>query len=265
MAIIPNTNLFAAFASDIANWKGGAFLNGTMLDRLTLAREGSLSIIYAPFDYIQPAAKLVIVGITPGRVQAENALLSAQRALRSGKGISDAMRIAKSDGSFSGPLRQNLVHMLDHIGLNRKFRLPSCDGLFTSGSTDVHFTSALRYPVFVSEKNYCGQPDMIANPMLRQVVETYLRAEAEQLPNAIWLPLGPKPMAAIDHLVRNGVIDRNRVLANLPHPSGANGERISYFMGRKKRSELSSKTRSESLDAAREKLIAQVTGMMEAR
>jgi hypothetical protein len=48
---------------------------------------------------------------------------------------------------------------------------------------------------------------------------------------------------------------------SLPHPSGANGERIAYFTGRKPRAQLSSRTNALSLDVALESLRAQVTGL----
>jgi len=35
----------------------------------------TLSIAYAPFDHVNPAARVVIVGLTPGRQQMRNALM----------------------------------------------------------------------------------------------------------------------------------------------------------------------------------------------
>ena len=50
-----------------------------------------------------------------------------------------------------------------------------------------------------------------------------------------------------------------QVLAGLPHPSGANAERIQYFLGRKDASRLSEKTNASLLDAARAALFSKVT------
>jgi hypothetical protein len=47
----------------------------------------------------------------------------------------------------------------------------------------------------------------------------------------------------------------------LTHPSGANGERIAYFLGRKDRGELSAKTDASKLDAARAQLRATVAAL----
>jgi len=37
-----------------------------VIDDFLLNKEGNLEIYYAPFDYINSKAKIVIVGITPG-------------------------------------------------------------------------------------------------------------------------------------------------------------------------------------------------------
>ena len=258
MANISSKNLFDQYASIIRDHAGSSYLNDPIKERLRLYSNGTLEAFYSPFDYVQPTAKLVIVGITPGRVQAENALNAARNALRSGKDLSEAARIAKSEGSFSGPMRSNLIGMLNHIGFNDYLKIASCDEIFNPGSETVHFTSALRYPVFVNGQNYNGQPDLMKTPDLLRMVEDYLAAEAAMLPSAVWLPLGPKPSAAVRHLVKKGIIAEHRVLDNMPHPSGANAERVAYFVGRKKAEDLSSQTRREPLDAARKSLISHV-------
>lgn len=43
-----------------------------------------VTVAYAPFDHVVPTVRVVIIGITPGRQQARNALLEARRPLRSG-------------------------------------------------------------------------------------------------------------------------------------------------------------------------------------
>ena len=246
------------FAPVVAAHRAGAFLAGNTLDALTLRAEGDLRIAWAPFDHVPATARLAVVGITPGRQQAENALRAFRESLAAGAAPAAASRIAKFAGAFSGPMRDNLVAMLDHIGAQRVLDVASCAALFDPARELVHLTSALRHPVFVAGENYNGAPDMLRTPALRAMVETCLAAEARALPNALWLPLGPKPTAALRHLVSLGVLDAPRVLDGLPHPSGANAERIAYFLGRKLRAALSPKTVPEPLDRAREALRAQL-------
>jgi hypothetical protein len=91
----------------------------TLGGRLVLDTAGDLVISYAPFEYIQGDARVVIVGITPGAQQAGNALCEVRRQLIAGADYQRALAAAKVFASFSGPMRNNLVAMLDHIGLAR--------------------------------------------------------------------------------------------------------------------------------------------------
>lgn len=252
------TDLVTRFAPVVAAHRGDTFLQGDTLSALTLHAEGSLSVVWAPFDHVAATARLVVVGITPGAVQAENALVAFRAALRAGLSPAEASRRAKFTGSFSGPMRDNLVAMLDHVGAHRALGVASCAEVFDPVRELAHFTSALRHPVFVAGQNYNGTPDMLRTAVLRRLVETHLASEARTLPDALWLPLGPKAATAVRHLVRLGALDGSRVLEGLPHPSGANGERIAYFLGRKSAAALSAKTRPTPIDAAREALHAQL-------
>lgn len=227
-------------------------------DALRLGREGRFSVSYAPFDHVETGARLVIVGITPGMTQARNAAVAALRALNRGADLETALREAKATGAFSGPIRGNLLRMLDAIGLSRLVGVDSMAEAFRHGSGLVHLTSALRYPVFHDGKNYSGTPSMLRQSMLRGIVERHLAEEAGLLPNALWLPLGPQPAAALDHLVSRGSLDPRQILKGLPHPSPANNERIQVFLGEKDPAQASAKTNAARLLAALDALRDQV-------
>lgn len=226
---------------------------------LTLAQDGRIRVAYAPFDHVVTNAKLVIVGITPGLSQATVALDAARQHLANGVDLEEALRRAKLTGSFSGTLRSNLVAMLDSIGVHGLFGLKTTADLFAPGAEHVHFTSALRYPVFVDGKNYNGTPDMLKTPILRQMIDTHLAEEAALLPKALWLPLGPKAETALQHLATRGLLEKSRILAGLPHPSGANGERIAVFLGKKDADQASRQTRPAPLLAAYKTLRKQIS------
>lgn len=214
-----------------------------------------VQMVYAPFDHVNLAAKIVVVGMTPGAYQAENAQAAAASALRSGKSLDEASRMAKAHASFSGePMRSNLVAMLDNIGVASLLGLQSTESLWSTDSNLVHFTSALRYPVFIDGKNWSGSPDMVRTPRLREWLLKYTGAELSVLREALIVPLGPKVAAAMKHLAGLGMIESDLILDGLPHPSGANAERIAYFLGRKHADKLSSKTNPVSLDTARDAL-----------
>jgi hypothetical protein len=234
----------------------------TLGGQLVIERAGDLVVSYAPFEHIELSARIVIVGITPGAQQACNALLEVRRQLLAGNDHASALAAAKVFASFSGPMRTNLIAMFDHIGLHRFIGVQSAADLWNDSRTLVNFTSALRYPVFVAGKNYSGQPSMTAIPILRNLLDTCLHEEARALPKAAWIPLGPKASQGVDWLVQKGMLDRSRVFVGLPHPSGANAERIAYFLGRKSRATLSSKTNAATLDDARERLSKQVMSLV---
>lgn len=256
-------DLFSQLIPTIRAFGSNQKLEHLIIDKLTIAADGSVRSVYAPFDHVPITARLAIVGITPGRTQAENALRAAGAALRVGKSSPEAARLAKLTASFSGAqTRNNLVSMLDAVGIAPALGVRTCAEVFDPARELVHFTSALRYPVFVNGKNYNGSPHMIRTHLLRRMVETYLADEVAALPNALWLPLGPKPAIALRHLVQLGVLPAARVLDGMPHPSGLNGERVAAFLGRVDSKSASIKTNVAKLTSARELLRRHVADLL---
>ena len=215
-----------------------------MHNSLLINSNNSISMYYAPFDHVNIAAKIVICGITPGFQQAEIALHKAQQLLGSDMPLTLVSQQAKETASFAGPMRRNLVRMLNHIGLQKRLGITDCEDLFTIRKELVHYTSALRYPVFVNGKNYSGRtPKMLKEPLLRDTIEQYLGDELRQLsPDTLYIPLGDAVADVLFFMAEHGFIKRNQILAGMPHPSGANAERIAFFLGEKAKEDLSAKT-----------------------
>lgn len=228
--------------------------------RLLIAAEGALEVRYAPFDHVNPSAKLVILGITPGEQQADAAIHESQRALRSSESDTEALAQAKKHASFSGPMRTNLVKMLDFIGVHEALNIPTCASLWGQDVGLVQFASALRYPVFKEGKNYTGSsPKMTSSPLLREQLMNFTAQELASLPGALVLPLGPAVTDACRHLAKHGSLDPSRIVEGVPHPSGANGERIAYFLREKDRALLSTKTNPDRIDKGRDAAIKTVS------
>jgi hypothetical protein len=223
-----------------------------------LARDGALSAHYIPFDIVNRAAKVVIVGITPGFTQWKNAMVEAHQQLQAGASPEAARLAAKRTGAFSGRMRPNLIHLLDAIGLPRWLNIASCEALFGAHAGLVQTTSILRHPVFVNGENYNGTPSMIKSAFLQKQVLEHFAQEVSQLDNPVYIPLGPKVSEGLRWLAGQGILKADRILDGLPHPSGANAERIAYFLGRKDRGVLSVKTNAAQLDVAREVLMLRV-------
>src|SRR5271169_3056000 len=119
--------LYAQFVASIHKFGPNQLLDESAQRELNLGPLGRITTVYAPFDHVPETARLVIIGITPGKAQAQNALRTAGAALRAGKSDREAARLAKLAASFSGTqTRTNLVAMLDAIGLTSAFGIPSC-------------------------------------------------------------------------------------------------------------------------------------------
>ena len=256
-------HLLARYAASIRGASGPSLDDPRTLDDLLMERVvvggNSVEMFYAPFDHVNPHARLVIVGMTPGRFQAAAALKVARLELDAGRSIAGAAEAAKVSASFSGePMRGNLVRMLDLIGIPRLLDIPTAALLWAGRSELVHFTSALRYPVFVDGGNWSGQPDMVRTPRLRALLEMYTGVELDALRGAVVVPLGPKVSAAMRHLAGIGMLDLGYVLDGLPHPSGANAERIACFLGTKPAHLCSAKTNAAAISKTRDDLTRQV-------
>lgn len=211
-------------------------------------------VAYAPFEHVNTKARIVIVGLTPGRQQMRNALTEEARQLRRGASVAEALAAAKVHASFSGPMRANLVALLDALNVHRLLGIPSTASLWAEHEELINFTSALRYPVFVDGGNYSGNPAISAVPLLRDHLIRGFTSEMRMLPDALYIPLGPAVEKAVAAAAVEAGVDTQRILTGLPHPSGANAERIAFFLGRKPRHLLSAKVAPDRLEAARKRL-----------
>lgn len=258
-----DTSLFDQYANTIRNLSAAELAGGGDLDKkMLLAREGALSVCYSPFEFVNSMAKVVVVGITPGRQQMVNAIKEARRQLDNGADAIKTLISAKQTGAFSGPMRNNLVSVLDAVGIHDWLGITSTSGLFGSASNLVHTTSVLRNPVFVNGKNnYNGKPAIAKTPFLLDQLMNGLGRDVAQLQNAVFVPMGPVAEGGLQLLASKGLIRGERIIGGLPHPSPANSERILYFSGQKVRSALSVKTNPDKLDMARDVARRRISGL----
>jgi hypothetical protein len=234
--------LFSRFSSAIRSVDLAAVDRPTGIPKeFLLDREGPLEVRYIPFETVNTAARVVLVGLTPGLTQWRNAVAEAQAQLVQGATAEQAVAAAKRTGAFSGTLRPNLVSLLDSIGLHGWLQLHSRGGLFGEHASLLHSTSLLRHPVTKDGANYGGTSNPAGSLFLRGQIERYFAHEVRQLPGAVYVPLGPAVSSGLRWLVSEGVLRRDQIMQGLPHPSGANAERIAYFLGRKSAHELSAK------------------------
>lgn len=228
-------------------------------DLLQLAHQAKISSYYTPFEYINTQAKVVLLGITPGRLQWQNAIQAVQQALAQGLNDDQVLAYAKQQGAFSGPIRRNLIQILDHLGLQQKLQLNSTAALFNEAQHLVNMSAVLPHAIFINCQNYNGtSPHILKNDFLYQQLEQYFLPQLKVLPNAVYIPLGQSVAHVLSHLANLGYLKKQQILQGFPHPSGANSERIQYFLGKKAQAELSRATDPIKIEQVKAKLIQQM-------
>lgn len=250
-----NTYLYSKYINALRNYNGTPF-NEVLL----MTSQHDLDVYFSPFEHVNYKAKIVLVGISPGATQAHNANQKACELINEDVAPELVSELAKNTGAFSGPLRHNLVAMLDHIGIQEKLGVDSCDSLFKENQNLLHSTSVFRYPILLKGKPISSAKKALIHPILKAMVDTYLKEEVMSLPNsAFYIPLGQGVDNVLLYLCDMGLIPRKQILIGLPHPSGANGERISYFLNKKNRGDLSEKTNPDKIDQAKQNLLVQLS------
>ena len=196
-----------------------------------IEKEKDIEIYYAPHnEYINPKAKIFIVGITPGFQQMSTAISEARRMLEITNDINEIQYRCKIAGRFSGSLRKNIISMLDDIKLNEFLGLVSCSELFKDKDYLLHTVSLIPYSVFVKGKNYTGHtPKLIKSEFLMKYVYDNFVKEVGILEDVIIIPLGRAVEAVLEKLVEMQVINENQILKGFPHPSGANVNRLTQL------------------------------------
>jgi hypothetical protein len=194
-------------------------------NKFLINKESNIKIYYAPFDYINPKAKIMIVGITPGLQQ----MLQSFQVINAGKSLKEV----KDLSSFKGSMRTTLIKYLDELEVNKKLKIKSCESLFDKNSRYLHTTSLVKYPVFYKGKNYSGA-NILKKKILIGFIERNFLKELKKLKKAIIIPLGNTVSSTIEYL--NNKYDLKLVcfLKGFPHPSGANARKNIQFKENKR-------------------------------
>ena len=203
---------------------------------LLVAKEKQLEIYYAPYDYVNQDAKIIIAGITPGFTQMALSLQQARMDLIAGIPSGEIDRRAKIIATFAGPMRINLIQMLDELRLNELLNIPTTKLLFDDLRSLIHTTSVIRYPTFNNGRNYSGHsPQILSSSLLKDYVIRGFANELKQIGEAVIIPLGKSVSDVLRWLQTEGLDLQDRCLLDFPHPSGANGHRHKQFDSLKER------------------------------
>lgn len=228
------SELFNQFLPKIKNLPCDRILNKSDIlnEAFLLQEEKKLKMYYSPHnEYVNTAAKIVIVGITPGWQQTKTAYESVINNL-SYLSNADLLRKAKIAASFSGTMRNNLIQMLDESGVADALNINHASTLFSTNRDIIHTTSIIKYPVFYKDKNYTGhQPRIDQSEVLKHYVYTVFPEELNLIREAaLVIPLGK----SVENTIHSIIFDsKHTLLSGFPHPSGANGHRKKQFVDQK--------------------------------
>ena len=191
-----------------------------------IKREDNIEIYYAPFDYINSKAKIMIVGITPGLQQ----MLQSFEAVNEDRSLKEV----KDLSSFKGSMRTTLIKYLDALNINKKLKIKSCESLFNINSKYLHSTSLIKYPVFDKGRNYSGS-GLLKKKILLDFLEAHFVKELKKLDKTIIVPLGNTVSSTIDYLNNEFKLNLKCFLKGFPHPSGLNVRKDIQFKENKTR------------------------------
>jgi hypothetical protein len=197
--------------------------------KFLLEKEKNIEIYYAPFDYINSKAKIVIVGITPGLQQ----MLQSYEVINQGKSLKEV----KDLSSFKGSMRTGLIKYLDELKINDILKIKSSESLFNKNSRYLHTTSLVKYPVFDKGKNYSGA-NILKKKILLDFIEKNFLEELKTLKKSIIIPLGNTVSSTIEYLNNKYNLKLACFLKGFPHPSGANARKNIQFKENKKNMKL---------------------------
>ncbi|MBL6758509.1 MAG: hypothetical protein ISQ17_02040 [Pelagibacteraceae bacterium] len=197
--------------------------------KFLLEKEKNIEIYYAPFDYINSKAKIVIVGITPGLQQ----MLQSYEVINQGKSLKEV----KDLSSFKGSMRTGLIKYLDELKINDILKIKSCESLFNKNSKYLHTTSLVKYPVFDKGKNYSGV-NIFKKKILLDFIEKNFLEELKTLKKSIIIPLGNTVSSTIEYLNNKYELKLSCFLKGFPHPSGANARKNIQFKENKRNMKL---------------------------
>ncbi|MDI7047567.1 hypothetical protein QMN58_29150, partial [Escherichia coli] len=93
-----NFELFEKYESAVRAYQGPQ--GDPQAVSLRMHRNGELAVYYAPVEWVNPKAKLVLVDATPWKAQADIALTEANRALLEGAPASEVLRRANLAAAF---------------------------------------------------------------------------------------------------------------------------------------------------------------------
>jgi hypothetical protein len=209
-----------------------------------LASDGRDQIFYIPFEHVNTSARIVMVGITPGPEQIVLAYRTVSSKIKVGLADEKILVDAKKHGAFGGPtMRPKLLQMTKHFRFAELLEIEKEEQLWADRADLLHSTSVVPHAAFRKGKMFAGSFDEIqrSNIFRESFERDFVRSLSALSPDALYIGLGPTPLAALDWCVGQGLVRANQVLGAFAHPSTNGGSQVDVYLGIRSVADLNAK------------------------
>lgn len=201
-----------------------------------LTASGPDELYYVPFEWTNPEAKLVVVGISPGPNQIELAYRTASSKIKVGLADEEILKAAKMHGAFGSPtMRPNLIKMMEHFGFAELFGIEKVEDFWGSEADSFLGTSVVPHAAFRRDKPFAGSfDDIMKTPIYAESFHNDFLPSLKDIPEtAKFVALGETPLAALAWCVRYGKLNKEQVMGAFAHPSTNGGSAVDVYLGLK--------------------------------
>jgi len=226
---------------DIINRRGEAAARSP---ETLLASVGRDELYYIPFEHVNAAARLVLVGITPGPEQIALAYRTVSSKIKVGLPDEGILIEAKKHSAFGGPtMRPKLLQMMRHFGFAEMLGIEREEDLWAHRADLLHATSVVPHAAFRKGKPFAGGfKDVLKTPIFRESFERDFVPSFSILGGgALYVGLGPTPLAALDWCTEQGLVRPDQVLGAFAHSSTNGGSQVDVYLGLKSINDLNEK------------------------
>ena len=175
--------------------------------------------------YVNPNAKVVIVGISPGSSQSSNTNYNPKKD----------SKYNNQQCAFKDPKRKaiqnNLIKMLDSISINKYLDINSCSSLWNEDFDKINFISVLPHSVLKNDKfiSKIEYSEIVKNSLLKREFDLFIDALTQYSKDTIFVACGP---SVYEILVNHTSLDSKKIVP-IAHPSGANSGRVNAYCSKK--------------------------------
>ena len=177
-------------------------------NKFLLYFDKNFEIYYAPLEYVNYKAKIVMVNLSPDINEMLESFKLANKGV-SPKKIKDELISQKN-------INLNLTKFLDKLNINHLFNIKSCESLFNKNKKLLHITSIIKFPTFYKSKKYL-EINLFKQKVLVDFIEKYFLKELKIFKDCIIIPLSTDVSSIIENLDNKYNLKLNFFLKQFPN------------------------------------------------